>query len=72
MKLEIGIICGKKTCASEKGKFCKYFGDIHFGQTPVCRLFPNELDAYTELKDEKGWTLRCKECLEGSKEEDDL
>lgn len=68
--LKIQISCGEKTCASEPGKFCRFFGSINFGSTPVCVLFPSEDNSYTKLfqnedKDSKifGWTERCKSCL---------
>jgi hypothetical protein len=65
--IKLHIQCGEKTCAYESGKFCHYFGTIHFGQIAVCRLFPTEHNTFTDLKEENGWTLRCDECLKASK-----
>ena len=62
--LSIAIECGKTTCASEPGKFCKFFGTMRFGTIPLCRLFPSEGDSCTELKDVGGWIQRCDDCLQ--------
>jgi hypothetical protein len=63
--LKIDIECGEKTCASEPGKFCEFFGSMKFGQVPVCRLFPSIDDnPYTILEDKDGWTQRCTRCLD--------
>lgn len=65
--LNIKINCGERTCASAKGKFCKFMGSIKFGQIPLCMLFPSQLEPYTKITttppDGLGWALRCEECL---------
>ena len=69
--LKIPIECGEKTCASEPGKFCLYFGTKKFGQIAVCLLFRDQsvrsLDSAQELDDKDGWTQRCYQCLEATK-----
>lgn len=56
VKLEIEIECGKKTCAFQKGKFCKFFRHDMRGNCS-CHLFG---ELYADLT---GWTQRHKECL---------
>ena len=34
-KIELEIECGEETCASEPGKFCRWFGSKSFGRKPV-------------------------------------
>jgi hypothetical protein len=72
MKTAINFVidCGEKTCATEPGKFCKFFGTKKFGIIPVCVLFPSDIGAFTVLREGNGlsigsgfWTLRCNECL---------
>lgn len=65
--LALAIECGETTCATEPGKFCRFFGAIRFGQEPVCMLFPSDEGAYTPLDDSTGWSLRCKACREAEK-----
>ncbi len=69
-EIKFKINCGEKTCASEPGNFCKFFGSIKFGLVPVCMLLPSKHNSYTELFQDHsegstsyGWTLRCEECL---------
>jgi hypothetical protein len=66
--LKVDIECGEKTCASEAGKFCEFFGSIKFGQVPVCTLFPsgeeNRYSPHTILVEKDGWTQRCTKCLD--------
>lgn len=69
-ELTIRIECGKKTCAKEPGKFCKFFGTKKFGSIPTCCLFPSEDQIYTELEVVNDWTVRCQACLDA--EERDL
>lgn len=61
--ITLEINCGKKTCASEPGKFCKFFGTKMLGQFPVCCLFPGADTSYTTLEEVDGWVQRCEECL---------
>lgn len=63
--LKFDISCGEKTCAHEKGKFCRFFGSRRFGTIPCCVLFPTEDNSFTELETgDDGWVLRCNDCLE--------
>ena len=50
---------GKDTCASEKGKFCRFASFIPntFGQKYQCRLYQ------VHLYDELGWLKRCQQCM---------
>jgi hypothetical protein len=61
--LKIEIECGEKTCASEPGKFCFYFGRVKFGQVPTCCLFPSVDQPWIRLEDKDGWVQRCEVCL---------
>lgn len=70
-KLAINIECSKENCATEPGKFCKFFGTMRFGTEAICMLFPSENNkvsksgSHTELKmGDDGWTKRCKACLD--------
>ena len=65
--LTIDIECGVDTCASKKGKFCKFFGSRKFGQIPVCTLFPSDISTFTKLEEKEGWTQRCGACKEATK-----
>ena len=70
----INYECGKKTCAIEPGKFCRFVavGDI-LGQKYLCTLF-RKVDEVTgtiefqELVDVDGWFQRCPQCLNGGAE----
>ena len=62
--LELTIDCGDTTCASEPGKFCRFFGTRRMGTEFVCRLFPTTEDSFTPLEDKDGWVQRCEACLE--------
>lgn len=62
-KLQVEIVCGKTTCASEPGKFCFYVSSRKEGTIPICALFPNRSKTFTELKFENGWLQRCPTCL---------
>ena len=64
--VKIIISCGEKTCARKPGKFCKYLGTSGMAQTTICRLFPTKEFSFTILKEKRGWTQRCKECLKFS------
>lgn len=55
---------GEKTCASEPGKFCNFFGTRSFGTQPVCLLFGGDL----HMDKPHGWTMRGGECLALDKE----
>ena len=57
MKSIIVIEHGKKTCAVEPGKFCRFMYTKRFGTEPVCHLFG------ANLFDVDGWVNRCPECL---------
>ena len=65
--LEIEISCGRTTCATEPGKFCRFTGTARFGTITVCSLFPSDKHSYTELKDVDGWIIRCEDCMNGEK-----
>jgi hypothetical protein len=70
--LEFKIECGEFTCASEHGKFCRFFGSIRYGLDAVCRLFPTKEESFTRLEVNEGshmtgWTLRCEECLKNER-----
>jgi len=68
--LHLSIECGEKTCASEPGVFCRFLHATHFGQQPVCGLFPSKDGSYTWLDDQEGgWVQRCADCLNAEKEE---
>ena len=56
---------GKKTCAVEPGKFCRFMYTKSFGTVPVCHLFD------TNLHDVEGWVNRCPECLTEYGEQDE-
>lgn len=60
VQLEFEIECGEKTCAVEKGKFCRFFR-AHFGGKESCYLFGRVFD-------ENGWIQRHPMCLEIGKE----
>lgn len=71
--LKIPIKCGKKTCASEPGVFCRFLGSKGINSW-VCMLFPmldemkasfkEEVGSSTQLKENAdGWIARCPECL---------
>jgi len=61
----IPIECGATTCSSGLGECCRHRGSIRLGQTPVCRLFPDDRGAHTLLREDHpgGWVLRCPACL---------
>jgi len=62
--LPIEIECGKTTCASEPGAFCRFVGSRAFGTQPLCTLFPDTEDhPYTRLCEIDGWLQRCPVCL---------
>lgn len=63
-KLTLTVNCGKTTCASKPGRFCRFFGSRKFGQVPICTLFPDELGTNTFLQEQDGWVQRCPACLE--------
>lgn len=71
-KLTLTIDSGATTCASEPGKFCRFFGLKKFGSTPVCLLFPEnpgmkDVGGTTYLKEKDGWVQRCPACLTAEK-----
>jgi len=57
---------GQATCASEPGKFCRFFGTSGFGTRYVCTLFDN-----APLHSQGGWVQRCPECLKAYPEPKD-
>ena len=59
LKYTIEIECGEKTCASEPGRFCGWFGVGKFGWGSWCMLFDEKLFDSTH-----GWVERCEKCLE--------
>jgi hypothetical protein len=67
--LKIEINCGKTTCASEPGKFCRFLGGRRWGTVYACMLFPmdnpgrKDQGASTDLKQIGGWIKRCPACL---------
>lgn len=68
--LKLEIDCGETTCATEPGKFCKYFLTSRFGQAFHCQLFSETTDrgSLEELKEHqsgkfKGWISRHKDCM---------
>lgn len=63
MKFKITIECGKKTCATRPGKFCRFVQTTSFGMKPFCFLYNVPLD------DANGWLMRCRKCLNENKEE---
>ena len=52
---------GEKTCAVDKGVFCRWQGTMGFGQRAVCMLFGDE-----PLREDKpyGWLMRCQQCID--------
>jgi hypothetical protein len=52
------ITTGKYSCASEPGKFCRFFASRMMGCVPCCLLYGKDLNL-----SEEGVTLRCDECL---------
>ncbi len=61
------IDCGKKTCASEPGKFCRFIGSRKFGQIAICTLFVAEGRKGMEfvmLDERDGWVIRCDQCIQ--------
>lgn len=56
---KLNFITGKYTCASSKGNFCRFFRVRNLGTIPCCSLYDMDL-----TQDEKGVTLRCKDCLD--------
>ena len=56
MKLTITTECGEKTCAVEKGKFCRWMYANWQGQAR-CGLYDEQ------LFDVDGWTQRGSTCL---------
>jgi len=58
------IVCGKTTCASERGKFCGYIAARKFGMDAVCIAIEGEP---IRLYDHDGWLQRCQTCLEAEK-----
>ena len=73
-KLTLEILCGEKTCAYAKGKFCPYLGSKRFGTVSLCLLFPpkdpmpHQDGAATELETKDGWLQRCDACLAAERE----
>jgi hypothetical protein len=67
--LTVHVTCGEKTCASEPGQFCVFFGSVRFGTKSVCRLFPSEDHSYTKLEEDYsgGWIQRRTACLNSQK-----
>lgn len=60
--LQIAIIAGETTCASEPGKFCPFARARADGAYPNCLLFGEPLAA------EDGWLQRLPRCLEAESE----
>lgn len=54
-KLVFEIECGEKTCASQKGNFCRFFRGLN-----SCYLFGS-------LFDKNGWVQRHEDCLRMAK-----
>jgi len=62
-RLEFMIECGERSCAYEKGKFCRFFRGS-FGYVNYCYIFGR-------LFDEDGWVQRHPDCIELAKPESD-
>lgn len=60
--LHFDINCGEKTCAIEKGRFCRFFS-YDFSNKCTCHLFGRLYD------EENGWILRHEDCLAAQKGE---
>jgi hypothetical protein len=56
LKLEFEIECGRETCASEPGKFCRFFRGNIFGNDN-CFFFGRVYD------NQSGWIQRHPECI---------
>ena len=63
MEIILKTKCGENTCASEPGKFCRFFATKSFGTTMWCSWFN------VRLLDKDGWVQRAPECKEMFKEE---
>ncbi len=63
--LRISINAGEYTCAAKRGVFCAYLGSREFGQVPVCTL--DLMDGQKRLREEDGWVLRSRECLDAER-----
>ena len=61
--LNIEINCGDKTCASSPGNFCRFYGTMRMGTTPICLLFSTDDSNVVPLKEDGGWLMRCEQCL---------
>jgi hypothetical protein len=59
MKATLKIEFGNKTCASEKGKFCRFMWSRNLGNEAICGLFNHQT-----LFNKDGWLMRCPQCLE--------
>jgi len=69
--IKFEIECGEKTCASEPGKFCRFFQVSRFGTIPSCKLFSEQgaRGNWEPLEEKDGWLQRHPECIRRSKED---
>ena len=61
--LHLPIECGSESCASERGKFCRFLAPSVCVGHSFCSLFGKR------LQEPDGWLLRLPECLEAQTEE---
>lgn len=61
--LKFDIECGDITCASEPGKFCRFFQCDVFGKSS-CFIFG-------QLSEKDGWVQKHQDCLNNTKGETD-
>lgn len=57
-KFPIEAMCGKETCASAPGKFCRFLYFWRMGSIPHCGAFSRDLLEFD------GQVMRCEACLD--------
>jgi len=70
--LNLEIVCGATTCASEPGKFCRFLSTQRFGTLYFCKIFSenNSIKGVQKMPlDEKdGWITRHVDCINSCSE----
>jgi hypothetical protein len=59
--IKIQISCGKTTCASKPGEFCRFL-ILDVRDYGTCSIFKSKL-----LPNKEGWIGRCQECIQSTK-----
>ena len=51
---------GEKSCAVDKGVWCRWQGAMKFGTRPYCMLFREDL--FEDIDEQ--WLQRCQQCID--------